>query len=48
MFYSTLQKTEVNPIQLNHINTATQPSYLFAKWLMVDGKLVCKWIDLNL
>ena len=43
MTYTTVEKTEVNETYLDAANTATNQKHLIAKWIVIDGKIICKW-----
>ncbi len=45
MSYSTIQKTEVKEpcSDAASLNTSSNKNG-FAKWIVVDGKLVCQWL----
>ncbi len=43
MRYLAIQETEDNETRSDFINTTAKRQRLVAHWILIDGKLICKW-----
>jgi hypothetical protein len=43
MYFPTIKETDVNEIHSDSTNTPTKRQRLVARWIVIDGKLSCKW-----